>query len=163
MDKAYYYHVVAVNGRGKASRPSNEDNAKALSQPRIYDAEIVRHTIPAEAQLGQAVKAEVTVKNTGTKEWDLTRPDEISFSLDTMQLWGSQDETILPRIPISRKTSIKPGESVKLTVPFAAPSTGRHENHWVVSVDVAGKGKAWFGTPLLVETNVKPRQTATEK
>lgn len=165
-DHAYYYHVVAVDARGRRSRPSNEDNAKALSKPRLYDAEIVAHTVPASVRQGEPVTVTVEIKNTGSRSWDIAHPERLRFWLQTSQLWGSREETKLPQIAFGEGKVIAPGQSVTVSFPYVGPRTGRFENHWVMrlaATDADPKtGKpvtreAWFGTPLLVETVVLPR------
>lgn len=155
-DRAYYYRVAAVRNDGSRSRPSNEDNAKAISQPRLWDAEIVSHTVPSAMRLGELSTAEVTIRNTGSKPWDSSGKDgaEVRFRLDTVQQWGCDDESILPRIAIDEKRVVNPGETVTLTVPYVGMRAGRFENHWVLCLEVVGKSRAYFGTPLLVETVV---------
>jgi hypothetical protein len=154
-DRAYYYHVVAVNKAGHRSRPSNEDNAKALSKPRFYDAEIIAHTLPTEMRAGDHVTATITLRNTGSKPWDITRSQkDLWFNFGCTQQWGSMDEGQLPRMALPGSKPIRPGETVTITVPYTAPRPGRFENHWILCMDIVGKGRAYIGTPLLVETTV---------
>ena len=80
-DRVYYYHVVAIDCVGHKSRPSNEDNAKALAKPRFWDAETVDHDLPARIEAGQTHLVTVTIRNTGSKAWDLTRPGTRSACL----------------------------------------------------------------------------------
>ena len=154
-DSAYFYHVVAIDGKGNRSRPSNDDNAKALSKPRIWDAEVTQHSIPPRMQLGEERNVAVTLRNTGSKAWELARPkSEIRFLFSTMQLWGDQEEAHLPKIDLPDSGTVAPGQTVTLTIPFAAIRPGRSENHWILCMDVVGKQRVYFGTPLLVETAV---------
>ena len=154
-DKAYFYRVMAVDSRGRKSRPSNEDNAKASSKARIYDAEITAQNVPGEVELGVPGSVSVTIKNTGTKPWNLGSEDKKSrVSLQTTQQWGLQDESRLPNISLGSNT-LGPGDSVKVVIPYSAPRAGIFENHWVISMDVPGKSRAYFGTPLLTETTVR--------
>ena len=156
MDRAYYYRVVAIRG-SEASRPSNEDNAKALSTPRIYDAEIVSHTVPEQVRRNDPHTATITIRNTGSRAWDLKRPhEELRFFLNATQQWGSQEEGQLPRIDLAGTDVVAPGESITLKIPYSGSRPGRWENHWVLCMDVGGKGRIYFGTPLLAETVVTP-------
>jgi hypothetical protein len=156
-DQAYYYRVVAIDSQGRRSRSSNEDNAKALSQPRIWDAEIVEHTIPPHMRVGEGRDVSVTLRNTGSKAWELARPkSEIRFLLSTTQLWGDQEEARLPKIDLPESGTVNPGQTVTVTLPYAAIRSGESENHWIMCMDIAGKGHVYFGTPLLVETTVEP-------
>jgi hypothetical protein len=153
-DQAYYYHVVAIDRAGNKGRPSNDDNAKALTKPRFWDSEIVEHNLPARIQARQTHPATVMIRNTGSKAWDLTRPGaEFSLSLKAMQRWGCQDEARLPAFAL-KKTVVKPGDTVQVSFPYSGLNPGRFENHWVLSIDLAGKERIYFGTPLLVETLV---------
>jgi hypothetical protein len=157
-DKAFYYYVVAVRADGRRSRPSNEDNARALSRPRIWDAEIVAHTVPAIVKMGEPGTAAITIKNTGQRAWDLAARDGLTtFRLNTTQLWGSTEEGKMTDYPLGSSGVIEPGQTVSVQIPYAAPAAGLFENHWVVCLDAAGKGRAFVGTPLLVETEVADR------
>jgi hypothetical protein len=73
-----------------------------------------------------------------------------------MQQWGCQDEARLPAIALT-KTVVKPGDTIQVSFPYSGLSPGRFENHWVLSMDLAGKERVYFGTPLLVETFVSAR------
>jgi len=157
-DVAYYYHVIAVDDKGHRSRPSNQDNAKALSKPRIYDAEIIAQNVPEKMRRGEAHRAEVIIRNTGSKAWDLDRPNEVQFWLETTQQWGSHDEDRLPKIALGSGGQIKPGEEVRLSFPYVGPKVGRFENHWVLSMRMPGRPPVYFGTPLLVETSVTQQE-----
>ena len=151
----YYYHVVAIDRDGRKSRPSNEDNAKALGKPRFWDSEIVDHDLPVRIQAGQTHLATVTIRNTGSRAWDLTRPgSEFRLSLNAMQQWGCQDEARLPAIAL-KKTVVKPGgNTIQVSFPYSGLSPSSFENHWLLSMDLAGKERVYFGTPLLVQTLV---------
>lgn len=169
MDKVYYYRVIAVNVNGNKSRTSNEDNARAISKPRIYDAEIISHNVPEKVRIGDPYTVSITIRNTGSKKWDLRYPDRLAYWFQPTQLWGVQDEKKLPKIVID-KLEVKPGEDVTVEFPFIGPKTGRFENHWVMWMEVPDslkkntKGNEWgwtdkvqhayFGTPLLFETTV---------
>jgi hypothetical protein len=156
MDRAYFYALSAVSTDGIESRLSNEDNARALSTARIWDAEIVQHTIPERIAQGEMRIVSVTLRNTGTKVWDFGKPKEEKwFYVNNTQLWGSQDEEDLPKITIVHQESVlSPGEMVEVSFPYAGPQPGRYENHWVLCVSLGGKC-VYFGTPLLVETVVE--------
>lgn len=153
-DTAYYYRVVAIDQAGRPSRPSNEDNASAIAKARFYDAEIVSHSVPAQMRQGASATIAIEIKNTGIRAWDLGQGKHPRFRLQTTQQWGIQDEGVLPCIELGEPRTVKPGDTVSLTIPFSAPKAGRFENHWVMSMDVAGKGRAYFGTPILAETVV---------
>lgn len=154
-DRAYYYHVVTVQKDGRHSRPSNEDNAKAISKPRFWDAEIVEKSIPATMRLGESAQATITLRNTGSKPWDLGRPEKESrLRLHPTQQWGSGEEGGPPDISLGDKGVIQPGQSVTVTFPYAPNRTGRFENHWILTLDITGKPRAYFGTPVIVETVV---------
>lgn len=155
-DKAYYYQVAAIDANGRRSRMSNEDNAKAISQPRFWDAEIVDCHVPARMKLGEPTTVTLTIRNSGSKTWDLSNPEGARIFLNTTQQWGCQDEGLLPDIALG-SAPVKPGEEIKVSLPYAAPREGRFENHWVLCGDMAGKGRFYFGTPLLAETVVDPK------
>lgn len=155
-----------MDARGRRSRPLNEDNAKALSRPRLYDAEIVAHTVPAGVRQGEPVTVTVEIKNTGSRPWDIAHPERLRFWLQTSQLWGSREEKNLPQITLGEGKVIAPGQSVTVRFPYVGPRPGRFENHWVMRLSASetdpktGKSvrrEAWFGTPLLVEMAVLPR------
>ena len=150
-DHAYYYNVRAVSKDGKVSRPSNDDNARALSKPRIWDAEIVAHTIPARVQKGVSAKASITIKNTGQRDWDLSNKEQLSFRLKSVQCWGVDTLAKLPEFSFGEKT-VKAGKSVTVDIPYVAPTEGTSENHWIMEILVQAKEPVMFGTPLLVET-----------
>jgi hypothetical protein len=166
-DKAYYYRIIAIDQKKCRSRPSNEDNARGLSQPRLYDAEIISQDIPPETRIGDPLNVTVTLRNTGSKAWDLSRPEELRFWLQTAQLWGRQDDEHLPQYGLGNQPSVAPGETVTISFPYVGPRPGCFENHWVLRMAVPTKGRttgwdekvrqAWFGTPLLAETVVKPK------
>lgn len=158
-DKAYYYRVAALDSKGRPGRPSNEDNAKALSVARIYDAELSA-PVPAEMKPGEKTTLTVTVTNTGSKAWDLRRPDRIIYSLAATQQWGVQDEGSLPAYALGDEGIIEPGQQVAVAVPYTAPREGRFENHWVMRVLVPGQRSAYFGTPLLSETDIVSNQAS---
>jgi hypothetical protein len=154
-DHVYYYRVAAVDRRGRRSRPSNEDNARALSRPWTWDAEVVSHTVPGRMKLGQSESVRITLRNTGRKAWDLTHGEGgTRFVLTTTQLWGEQNEDHLPRVEISGAGPVEPGQEVTLTLPYAPIRAGRFENHWVLTMETKASGRVYFGTPLLVETHV---------
>ena len=157
-DKAYYYYMVAVRADGRRSRSSNEDNARALSKPRIWDAEIVAHTVPTGVMMKEPVTATISIKNTGQRAWDLAARDgAITFRLKTTQLWGCMEDGRLKDYPLGASGVIEPGQTVLVQITYIAPATGLFENHWVVCLDAKGKGRAFVGTPLLVETEVADR------
>ena len=157
-DKAYYYYIVAVQADGRRSRSSNEDNARALSKPRIWDAEIVAHTVPARVKMGESASATISIKNTGQRAWDLAARDgATTFCLNTTQLWGSMEDGKLKDYPLGASGVIEPGQTVSVLITYVAPAAGLFENHWVVCLDAKGKGRAFVGTPLLVETEVADR------
>jgi len=154
-DQAYYYQVAAIDGEGEKSRFSNEDNAKALSSPRFWDAEIAEHTVPAQLRLGESRDVTITLRNTGSKTWEIGKADSaVQFYLVSTQLWGVQDEGRLSKIQLAGGANVEPGQTITRTVRYAGVRAGRFENHWILRMDVAGKGAAYFGTPLLVETTV---------
>lgn len=156
-DKAYYYRVTAVKRGGRESQPSNEDNAKSLSKPRQYDAEIISHNVPSKMRIGESSMLTVTIRNTGAKSWDMTRPKELSFNLSPMQQWGCFEEGKLTKVVLDTKGMIEPGQSVTLSIPYAPDKLGRFENHWITSMELVGKSFVFFGTPLIVETTVLPK------
>jgi len=155
-DAPYYYYVVAVDGSGKVGRPSNEDNAKASSARRIWDAEIVEHTVPTEVNVGQSDSVTITIRNTGSKPWNLASDAKTKVYLRTMQQWGIQEDGKLPVISLGSTGVVSSGESVTVTVPYAAIREGRFENHWVVCADTEHR-LAYIGSPLLVETEAKAK------
>jgi hypothetical protein len=167
LDKAYYYRVIAIDSAQNRSQPSNEDNARGLSQPRLYDAEILSHNVPSEMRIGDPATVTVKLRNTGSKTWDLSRPEGLQFWLQTAQLWGRQDDDHLSRYSLPDQAAVQPGETVTISFAYVAPRVGRFENHWVMRMAVPTKGRttgwdekvrqAWFGTPLLAETIVKPK------
>ncbi len=152
-DKAYYYRVVAVDKSGRKSRPSNEDNARASSTRRIWDAEITEHDVPERIGFGESRNVTVTIRNTGTKPWDPGDSRSRLF-LRTTQQWGVNDEDKLPRFALGSGGVVRTGETVKVSFPLAAWRAGRYENHWVLCLEVEGQPCAYIGTPLLVETVV---------
>lgn len=154
MNKAYYYRVLIVDGKGKVSRPSNEDNAAAITNPRFYDAEIIESDVPETMAEGSTATVKVKLKNTGSKAWDLTNPDHLKFFFNTTQQWGNQDENALPDIAFGKTDTINPGDTVTVEFQLAAPKTGRFENQWIVSLEVDRKYRVYFGSPLLAETVV---------
>ncbi len=154
-DRAYYYRVVAVNRRGAKSRASNEDNAKAISARRIWDAEITSHTVPARVRLGDPNTVTITIRNTGMKTWRLDTADGgTHVYLCSTALWGEQDEERLPRIRLEGSKALRTGESVTVQVPYVGCKEGRFENHWIMAIEAPGKQRVYFGSPLLAETLV---------
>lgn len=155
MDRAYFYALSAAGTDGAESRLSNEDNARASSIPRIWDAEIVQHTLPAQIRQGEMLTVTVRLRNTGTKPWDFRKPEEEKwFYLNNTQLWGSQEEEDLPKYTIAHQGGVlAPGEMVEVNFTYTGPQPGRYENHWVMCVSLGGK-RVYFGTPLLIETVV---------
>ncbi len=106
-------------------------------------------------KLGESHPFAVTIKNTGSRQWNLARLDGKSYVyLQPMQQWGNQDEKTLPEIPIPAPSGVlKSGQSVTVRIPYTALRAGRFENHWSLVIEPAEKGqRACFGTPLLVET-----------
>lgn len=168
-DHAYYYRVVAVASQGRRSRPSAEDNAKALSRPRFLDAEIVSHDLPPTVRVGDPVTVTVTFRNTGSKAWDLRRPQETAYWLQPTRLWGRQNEKQLGRLAIEGTDQVAPGQPIQIQFPYVGRKPGRFENHWIMYMEKPGTRKpqksgwegkihyAYFGTPLLVETVVTPK------
>lgn len=156
-DSIYEYEVVAVYQDGTRSVASAPDAARALSQPRLWDAEITTQTVPTVLTVGEPQSTTVTIQNTGSKEWDL-RPDSgMRVYLQTAQLWEQRDEGRLPQISLGEPRVIAPGETVTVTFPYAGRSPGCFENHWSMRLEAkAGRG-AWFGTPLRVQTRVSER------
>jgi hypothetical protein len=166
-DQAYYYHVVPVFKDGTRGRASMQDNAPALSKPRIMDAQIVGHTLPATVRVGDVTTATVTVKNTGSKTWDLSRPEELRYWFGTTQLWDIQNENQLPKLAFGDKKEVKTGEEVTVSFPYVGRKPGSFENQWVMRMEVpreeeGGRWRGWdvpakyayFGTPLLWVTHV---------
>ncbi len=166
-DKAYYYRVIALDTKGKRSHPSNEDNAKAITQPRILDAEIVSHNVPASVRVGDITEVSVTIKNAGSKTWQLNQPEAVKYWFQPTQLWGNQNEAQLAKAILQGATEIKTGDTVTVSFPYVGRKPGRYENHWIVRMEVpeAAKKKAdegltqhaYVGTPLLVETVVEEK------
>jgi hypothetical protein len=164
-DKAYYYRVAALNSNGKRSQPGNEDNAKAITQPRILDAEIVSNNVPARIRIGDVTEVSVTIKNTGTKTWRLNQPEAVKYWFQPTQLWGIQNEAQLAKAILQGATEVKTGDTVTVSFPYVGRKPGRYENHWIVRMEVpeAARKKAeegltqhaYVGTPLLVETVVE--------
>lgn len=164
LDKAYYYYVIAVDNEGNKSRPSVVDNAKAISKPRIYDAEVVKFDVPAKVRVGDLYEIKITFRNTGKKTWDLSNPSKIRYWVQTTRLWGISDEKRLPYFELKGSKTINPAQTVTASFPFVGPKPGRYENHWILRMEVPdGKNKnglngpvqyAYFGTPLLKETIV---------
>lgn len=154
MNKAYYYRVLAIDSKGRIGRPSNEDNAVAITTPRFYDAEIIESSIPEKMVAGSSVVYEVKIKNIGAKAWDIKNEDHLKFFLNATQQWGIQDENALPDVSLGKVDVVNPGDTVTLQIPLTAPEIGRYENQWIVTMDVDKKYRAYFGTPLLVETVV---------
>ena len=166
-DRAYYYYVIAVAVDGRRSPPSNTDNARPISARRILDAEIVAHTVPDTVRIGDTNLVTITVRNTGTKTWDLNRPGEIRYWLQPTQLWGRRNEKHLGHLDIEGVSAVKTGETVTFTIPYVGPKTGLFENHWILYMEVPGDRKesksgwenpiryAYFGTPLITETFVR--------
>lgn len=169
QDKHYFYRVCALDERGERSRFSNDDNAFALSRPRIMDAEVVAHTIPERVRVGDVTTVSVTLRNTGAKAWDLTRPGQLTYRLQPTRLWNVQNEAQLAPARFGELKRVEPGQQVTLEFPFVGPREGRFENHWVLYMEVPGNRLAftagwapdiryaYFGTPLLVETVVEPK------
>jgi hypothetical protein len=162
-DHAYYYQVAATDASGRESRPSNRDDAKARSRPRLYDAEIVEHSVPTTVAVGEQRTVTATIRNTGTRAWDLTNPERQRVWLQTCRLWGEDDESRLPQVTLLGAQVVEPGATVTVTLPYVGPREGRFENHWVLRMQSHQpgtpdkkpvNGDAWFGTPLLVETTV---------
>ena len=154
LDQIYEYEAVAVGKNGGRSPASNPDAARALSSPRLWDAEITAHTVPAQLRRGEPRTVSVTVRNTGSKDWDL-RPDSgIRVCLQTAQLWDETSESPLPQISLGEPRIISPGQSVTITFPYVGRAEGRFQNHWVMRLEAKGGSGAWFGTPLRVETTV---------
>ncbi len=163
--KAYYYRVVAVDANGQRTQPSNEDNAKAITQPRILDAEIVSHNVPARVRVGDVTEFTVTIKNTGTKTWRLNQPEAVKYWFQPTQLWGIQNEAQLAKAVFTGATEIKTGDTVTVSFPYVGRKPGHFENHWIVRMEVPEAARknadqgltqhAYVGTPLLVETVVE--------
>ncbi len=148
-DHAYWYHVVALDARGRRSRPSNEDNAKAISKPRLWDAEVTA-SAPARMRLGEQAELEITIRNTGSQAWD-TAAQAYRLHLALTRQWDAAKES---RIDLPAGPPVPPGGSVKLRLPYATHRPGRFENHWAFAMEVPGKAVVHLGTPLLAETVV---------
>jgi hypothetical protein len=152
-DKTYYYRVRAIYADDQRSRPSNEDNAKALSHPRLFDAQIAAQ-IPAKVRRGELHTIGITVRNAGSRTWNLADDKGIRFVLKSTQQWGCQDEGRLPEVAIRGPEVLRPNEAVTLQWPMVGPAVGCFENHWIVCLDVPGKPRAYIGTPLLADVEV---------
>lgn len=150
-DRAYYYRAVSVFNDGRVSRPSMEDNAKAISRPRIYDAEFVEQNVPETVRRGDMTTITLKVKNTGLQAWKFGSK-EIEFHLACTQIWGDQTERTFAS---KRDGIVQPGEVAVFEIPYCGPTTGRFENHWIMRIVVPGTSWAMFGSPLMVETEVK--------
>jgi len=154
-DHVYEYHVVAVDARGRQSPPSCPDAARALSQPRLWDAEIVDFNIPNELIVGQSQMATVTIRNTGSKEWDLRRESGMRIWLQTAQLWNEKNDGFLPQVGLGEPRVIPHGSTFTVTFPYVGRIPGKFQNHWVMRLEAKGGSGAWFGTPLRVQTIVR--------
>jgi hypothetical protein len=153
-DTVYEYEVVAVNRDGTRSPASTPDAARALGQPRLWDAEIVSQIVPTSLMIGEPKTATVTLQNTGTKVWDLRADSGMRVYLQTAQLWEERNEGLLPQISLGAPRVIAPGETVTLTFPYVGRTPGCFQNHWVMRLEAKGGPGAWFGTPLRVQTRV---------
>jgi hypothetical protein len=154
-EHAYEYEVVAVRGDGRRTRASAPDSARALAAPRLWDAEIMAHTIPAQVRRGEPGTVSVTVRNTGSKSWDL-RPDSGQrVYLQTTQLWNEKNEGRLAQISLGEPRVIEAVQTVTVSFPYVGREEGRFENHWVMHLESKGGSGAWFGTPLRVQTTVQ--------
>ncbi|MGC8863264.1 MAG: hypothetical protein ACP5R5_10885 [Armatimonadota bacterium] len=106
--------------------------------------------------LGDRQIVSITIRNTGTRPWRLNDPGETRIFLCNTALWGDDDEGRLPTIPLdqSGKETVNTGEDVTVQIPYAAVKKGRFENHWVMALEVPGRQRVYFGSPLLTETVV---------
>jgi hypothetical protein len=121
----------------------------------LWDAEIIAHTIPVQVRRGETGTVSVTVRNSGSKPWDL-RPDSGQrVYLQTAQLWDEKNEGHLAQISLGEPRVIETGQSVTVSFPYVGREEGRYENHWVMRLEAKGGSGAWFGTPLRVQTTVR--------
>jgi hypothetical protein len=153
-DKVYEYYVVALGADGRRSRPSNSDSARALSKRRLWDAEVTAYNVPAQVRRGEPTTASVTLRNTGSKGWDLRPNSGQRVWLQTAQLWGDQNEGRLAQLALGVARVVEPGQEVTLTFPYVGREAGDFENHWCLRLDTKAGGSAWFGSPLRAQTKV---------
>jgi hypothetical protein len=153
-DQVYEYYVVAVAPDGRRSRASNLDSARALAAPRLWDAEVTAHNIPARVHRGEPATVSVTLRNSGSKPWDLRPESGLRVYLQTAQLWDERNEGRLPQVGLGEPRVIEPGQTVTVSFPYVGRAVGEFENHWITRLEAKGGSGAWFGTPLRVQTTV---------
>lgn len=149
--RAYWYQVKFPPG-SSVQGESPRDGVRVAARPRLFDADVLEHTIPRQLRRGGACTARVTLRNTGTRAWHLERS---RYALSAVRLWGESDEKKLPAISLGSAGEVAAGETVVLELPLAALREGVFENHWVLTLDPPGKDRAYFGMPILAETTVQ--------
>jgi hypothetical protein len=85
-----------------------------IATAAVNDAEFVRATLPKRMQPGEAVSAEVTVRNAGTTTWSVT-------SGHALAAFGGDDPLTASRHALSAGLIVPPGAEVTFTLPLLAP------------------------------------------
>lgn len=142
-----------------------------LSGARIVDAEILRHTIPAEIQAGQTVNAEVVVRNYGEATWNDALGALLAISNDACSLFGGtvtpigdlpNGSTVLPEGDFTFQVSLTAGSNTgdcTLQLQMAEPEGGGGASPKTakgVSAE-AGPGLQLFGQEFPLTLHVVPR------
>ena len=151
-DTEYYYRVTAIGAGGERGGTSRRDNARGSTKARIWDAEVISHTVPAALRRGESGEASVTLRNTGSRAW---KSAGTTFWMQTAQLWDERNEANLPKVGIPLEGEVAPGGEITLKFPYVAPAAGEFANHWVMRMSTEKVGAAWFGSPLRVMTTVR--------
>lgn len=81
----------------------------------VDNAEYVTQVIPAEMCTGQQYITSVTMKNTGTTDWQNSEPGPYRLAHDSDWTWG------YPRMDLPGGTVVRPGESYTFTKTVTAP------------------------------------------
>ena len=83
------------------------------------------------------------------------------LALQAVELWGEKNDEILPYIALDR--TVQPGETYEFKFAYVGPQTGKFENQWILKFEFNNDRRpafsdqeyqAYFGTPVLVETEV---------
>lgn len=124
-----YFLSMREQDRGVFNRMRNDRGGP-------LDAEVVAATAPGEMLAGAADEGSITFRNSGSDPWTTA---DVTLGVVAGKAFGPT------RIPLPPGTTVRPGESVAIAVPYQAPAnTGYFMLEWRLQDD-SGR---WFGDSI---------------
>jgi hypothetical protein len=96
------------------------------------DATLVESSAPRELATGEAAAGHVTLRNTGTEAWT----EAFSLGVRAGRALGPS------RVSIPPGTVVRPGDTLSLAIPYAAPAGA---GYYMLEWSLADASGVWFG------------------